>query len=244
MNISGLMGGMGGMPNMSAMRDKMFQKADANGDNGISLEEFQSAGKKMPIGKGGDGAKAAEAFGKIDTDGNGSLSKDEMSAFGDKMSSQMQSMMMKMQEMMSGGGMGGMMGGMMGGGGPDPSAMFGKADSDQDGGISRAEFDAAGKNNPLSKLLGSNESDDAFGKIDSDGDGTLSKDEFNAFAEELKGKMQSLMGGDGGMAKLMQGMNAYGKGSTGNASSDMMSKLLDMLDSGGKKDKTETKIAA
>jgi Ca2+-binding EF-hand superfamily protein len=240
MNISGLMGGMGGMPNMSAMRDKMFQKADANGDNGISLEEFQSAGKKMPIGNGVDSTKAAEAFGKIDKDGNGSLSKDEMSAFGDRMSSQMQSMMMKMQEMMSGGGMGG----MMGAGGPDLSAMFGKADSDRDGGISRSEFDAAGRNNPLSKLLGGENSDDAFGKIDTDGDGTLSKTEFDAFAEELKGKMQSLMGGDSGMARLMQGMNAYGKGSTGNASSDMMSKLLDMLDGGDAKDKEDTKIAA
>jgi Ca2+-binding EF-hand superfamily protein len=241
MNISGLMGGMGGMPNMSAMRDKMFQKADANGDSGISLEEFQSAGKKMPIGHGGDSAKSAEAFGKIDKDGNGSLSKDEMSAFGDKMSSQMQSMMLKMQEMMSGGGAGG----MLGGGGPNPEALFGKADTDQNGGISRSEFDAVGKNNPLAKLLGPEKNDDAFGKIDTDGDGNLSKTEFDAFAEELKGKMQSLMGGEGGLAKQMEAMSAYGKGGTGNASTDMMSKLLDMLEGDSKeKDKERTDIAA
>ncbi|MCZ8375789.1 MAG: EF-hand domain-containing protein [Beijerinckiaceae bacterium] len=117
MNISSLMGGAGGMPNVSAIRDRMFQKADLNGDKGISLEEFQSAGKKMPIGKGGDGSRAAEAFGKLDKDGNGSLSRDEMSALGDKMSSTMQSMMMKMQEMMGGGGLG-------------LAAMFDKAESD------------------------------------------------------------------------------------------------------------------
>jgi Ca2+-binding EF-hand superfamily protein len=233
MNISGLMSSMGGMPNLSAMRDRMFQKADVNADSGISLEEFQSAGKKMPIGAGGDSAKAAEAFGKIDKDGNGSLSKDEMNAFGEKMSSQMQSMMLKMQEMMSGGG-------MMGGGGPNLEALFGKADGDKDGSISRTEFDAVGQNSPMSKLLGDKNGEDPFSRMDTDGDGTLSKAELDAFASEMKGKMQSLMGGDGGMSRLMEGMNAYGKG-RGDASSDLMSKLLDMLDSGDSQEKDDDK---
>jgi Ca2+-binding EF-hand superfamily protein len=239
MNISGLMGGMGGMPNLSAMRDKMFQKADANGDSGISLAEFQSAGKKLPIGSGGDNAKSAEAFGKIDTDGNGSLSKDEMSAFGDKMSSQMQSMMLKMQEMMSGGGAGGPFSQR----GPDPDALFGKADADGNGGISRNEFDAVGKNNPLSQLLGSHDSEAAFGKIDTDGDGTLSKDEFKAFSAELKEMMQSMTGQEGGMATMLQGMAAYGKGGPDGAANDLVSKLLDMFDNGNAKKKDDDRPA-
>jgi Ca2+-binding EF-hand superfamily protein len=239
MNISGLMGGMGGMPNMSAMRDKMFQKADANGDSGISLEEFQSAGKKMPIGKGIDGAKSTEAFGKIDTDGNGSLSKDEMNAFGDKMSSQMQAMMTKMQEMMSGGGLGGMMGGQ----GPNLEAMFGKADEDKNGTVSRSEFDAAGKESPLAKLLNEQQRNDAFGQIDSDGDGSLTKAEFETFAKDMKSQMSALMGGVD-MSTLMQGMNAYGKSGSGDPSTDLMSKLLDMLDSGDEKKKDDDKTTA
>lgn len=216
MNISGFMGGNGGMPNVSAIRDRMFQKADVNSDKGISLEEFQSAGKKMPIGKDGDGTRAAEVFGKIDKDGNGSLSRDEMSALGDTMSSKIQSMMMKMQE-------------MMGGGGRDLAAMFDKADSDQSGGLSRGEFDEAGKNHPLAKLLGSDQRNKTFGKIDADGDGSLSRTEFDAFAEAQQGRMQSPMAGDRGMATLLHGLNVYGKSVTGNASSDMMSSLLDML---------------
>jgi Ca2+-binding EF-hand superfamily protein len=114
MNMSAMMGvGGGRMPDFSAVKEKMFQKADANGDKAVSFEEFQSAGKNMPIGKMGDASKAKEAFGKIDSDGNGSLSQDEMSAFGDKMSSQMQGMMLGMQAMLSsmGQGMGGKMGG-------------------------------------------------------------------------------------------------------------------------------------
>jgi Ca2+-binding EF-hand superfamily protein len=213
------------------MRDTMFKKADANGDNGISLEEFQSVGKKMPIGQGGD---ADKAFGKIDTDGNGSLSKDEMSAFGDKMSSQMQSMMMKMQEMMSGGGG---LAGMMGKGGPDIEALFGKADSDKNGSVSRSEFDSANRENPLSKLLGDRKSEDVFGKIDTDGDGALSKTELSTFSEEMKGKMQAMMGGDSDISTLMQGMNAYGKSAGNDPKSGLVTQLLDMLDSNSKKEK-------
>jgi hypothetical protein len=32
--------GGGRMPDLSAMRDKMFQKADANGDSALSVQEF------------------------------------------------------------------------------------------------------------------------------------------------------------------------------------------------------------
>ncbi len=231
MNISSLMGGSGGMPNISAMRDKMFQKADLNGDKGISLEEFQSAGKKMPIGKDGDGTRAAEVFGKIDKDGNGSLSKDELSALGDKMSSKMQSMMLTLQE-------------MTGGGGRDRTAIFEKADRDQSGGLSRGEYDEAGRNNPLAKLLGSDQRNNAFGKIDADGDGSLSRTEFDAFAEKQQGRMQSLMAGDRGMDKLLHGMNAYGKSVTGHAASDMMSSLLDMLDGGTATEKNARSVKA
>jgi Ca2+-binding EF-hand superfamily protein len=225
MNMS-MMRGIGGgqMPDFSAMKEKMFQKADSNDDKAISFEEFQSAGKNMPMGKTGGTDKAKEAFGKIDSDGNGSLSRDEMSALGDKMSSQMQGMMLNMQSMMGGSG------------GPDLNAMFGRADGDKNGGISRAEFDKARENSPMAGLLDQGDSDEAFGKIDSDGDGSLSKDEVSAFTKEMKEKMHQMMGGGGQQAEFMQAMNAYRKGS-GSGSTDLTQKFLQMLD--GAKSKTD-----
>lgn len=104
--ISGFGGGQ--MPNMSQMRERMFQKADANGDKGISLEEFQNAGKNLPGGMNRTSDQAAEAFGKIDTNRDGSLDQNEMTAFGDRMSDEMRSAMVAMQAMMGGaGGLGG-----------------------------------------------------------------------------------------------------------------------------------------
>jgi Ca2+-binding EF-hand superfamily protein len=226
MNMSSMMGvGGGRMPDFSAMREKMFAKADANGDKALSFEEFEGAGKKMPVGNGGD-AKAA--FAKIDGDGNGSLSQEEMKSFGDKMSSGMQDMMLAMQAMM-GGGKGQGMGGMMGGQKPDISAMFGKIDGDGNGSVSRAEFNEGAKDNPIAKLLSGND-EDAFGKIDADGDGALSKDEMKSFAKDMKERMQSMMGGAGesSRADYMQAVNAYTGGSGGKE--DLTSTLLKMLD--------------
>jgi Ca2+-binding EF-hand superfamily protein len=224
MNMSSMMGvGGGRMPDFSAMKEKMFTKADANKDNEISFEEFQKAGKNMPTGKSGSADKTKEAFSKIDTDSNGTISKDEMSSFGDKMSSQMQDMMLSLQAMMSSKG--------GGSSGPDINAMFGEADSDKSGGLSRAEFDKAGANNPIAKLLQQNSNgDDAFAKIDTDGDGSLSKDEMKSFAETMKKQMSEMMAGNGSsQADFLQAQNAYSQGGSKDKN-DLTQTLLKMLD--------------
>jgi Ca2+-binding EF-hand superfamily protein len=210
MNMSSMMGiGGGRMPDFSAIREKMFAKADANGDKAISFEEFESAGKKMPGGVGGSAGNAKEAFAKIDSDGNGSLSQDEMKSFGDKMSSGMQGLMIAMQAMMGGGGQSG---------GFD--AMFGKVDGDGNGSVSRAEFDKASQDNPIMKLLGGD-----------NGDGSLSKDEMKSFAETMKQQMQGgAQGGGAPRADYMQAVNAYTGGGSGKE--DLTATLLKMLDGG------------
>jgi Ca2+-binding EF-hand superfamily protein len=206
------------MPDFSAMREKMFNKADTNGDQGISLEEFTNAGKKMPVGQNGSAEKAKNAFAKIDSDGNGSLSRDEVNAFTDKMSSQMQGMMLAMQSTQSNSGQK-----------PDFDAMFGKIDGDQNGSISRAEFDKSGLSNPLAKLLGGDKQD-AFAQIDTDGDGSLSKDETKAFAESLKERLEGERGRSGSSRdEYMQAMNAY---TNGQRKGDLTDMLLQALDNG------------
>lgn len=224
MNMLGIGGGR--MPDFSAMRDKLFQKADGNNDQAISLEEFQSAGKNMPGGKIGDADKAREAFGKIDDDGNGSLSREEMSRFTSRMSLEMQGAMVNMQAMMGGGIGGGGMGGMMGGGAPSLEDMFGKADDDGDGAVSRAEFDKGRDANPMARLMGQS-GDDVFGRIDGDGDGSLSREEMTAFTAQAQQRMQGAAGGR--EAEFMQAMSAYTQGS-GSSSADLTDKLLKMLD--------------
>jgi Ca2+-binding EF-hand superfamily protein len=231
MNMSSMMGiGGGRMPDFSAMREKMFAKADSNGDKAISFEEFEGAGKKMPGGVGGSAGNAKEAFAKIDGDGNGSLSQEEMKSFGEKMSSGMQGMMIAMQAMMGGGGQSGGFGSMMGGQKPNLDAMFGKVDGDGNGSVSRAEFDKASQDNPIMKLLGDDKGE-AFGKIDADGDGSLSKDEMKSFAETMKQQMQGGAQGDAAQrADYMKAMNAYTGGGSGKE--DLTATLLKMLDGG------------
>jgi Ca2+-binding EF-hand superfamily protein len=218
MNTKAMLGlGGGRMPDFSAIQGKIFQKTDMNGDNAVSFDEFQAARKNMPIGKNIDDTKAKEAFGKIDKDGSGSLSKDEMSSFGDKMSSQMQNMMLSMQSLM----------GDKASGGLDINAMFGKADADQSGGISREEFSKAGQTNPLAALLKQNEND-TFAKIDSDGDGSLSKDEMKSFVETLRKQMEQQLAADAKKSEMMQALTAYKQGLGGNGT-DLTKKVIDLI---------------
>jgi Ca2+-binding EF-hand superfamily protein len=128
--------GFGGMPSsgqLTQMRERMFQKADANADGSIDKAEFAKA--PQPPGMGGKGMPSSdEMFAKIDGDANGSLSKDEMKAFGDKMSAQMKSMLLGAQEST---------------GGEEQEtpldALFKALDQDEDGSVSKNEFAEFGK---------------------------------------------------------------------------------------------------
>jgi Ca2+-binding EF-hand superfamily protein len=128
--------GFGGMPSggqLAQMRERMFQKIDANSDGSIDKAEFGKG--PQPPGMGGAGMPSTDRmFAKIDGDGNGSLSKDEMKAFGDKMSAQMKSVLMGAQE--------------SAGGEQEESsldALFKALDSDEDGSVSKNEFEEFGK---------------------------------------------------------------------------------------------------
>lgn len=213
-SISGM--GFGGMPSaaqMSQMREKMFGKADANGDGSVDKAEFAKAGPQ-----GADSKKTDEMFAKIDSDGNGKISKDESSAFDKKMSAQMQSMMLSMQNSGQASGM------------PDLSQLFGdKKDDDKTSSVS-------GSNSTQSKQDVKNRLDELFAKADSDKDGKLSKDELKSLGEQMQSQFKSSLlsaqeqaqksGGSGNDNALFTQLfnNSSNSGSTG--STDPFTSLM------------------
>lgn len=111
--------------------------------------------------------------------------------------------------------------------------MFGKADGDRDGSISRAEFDEAAKNSPMSRMMQGDRGNGAFGSIDSDRNGALSEEEMSAFGDKMKEKMQGMMGGmtgGGQPADFTKALNAYKQGSSDNT--DLAPILMKALDDG------------
>ena len=227
MGLGGLSGiGGGQMPDFSQIREKMFKNADSNGDQGLSLDEFQKAGQNMPMGNGGDASKAKEMFSQIDTDGNGSASREEMRSFGERMSNQMRSQLLSFQ----GGG---------NTGAPNPNDLFKQTDGDSNGSVSREEFNRAGRNSPFGQRSESQQNE-MFSRIDNDRSGDISQDEFKAFGDSMRQRLQG--GGEGGAAPdlLMQALGAYGQGSQSSSQTnrnDLTSTLLDALTSSDKKEK-------
>jgi Ca2+-binding EF-hand superfamily protein len=98
--LSGMMGQMPSRDMMNAMREKMFAKADGDGNGQVSKAEMQELGKSMSADKAGgaqpDQAKFDKMFSSMDGDGDGNLSKTEMSSFEPKMNSDMMSTIFSM----------------------------------------------------------------------------------------------------------------------------------------------------
>ncbi len=154
----------GSYASFSAARQAAFQKADADGTGGLSLEEFQALGPKD--GKKVDGATSVEdLFSQIDTDGNGEVTQTELDA---KAKADFAS---RMQQ-----------GGALSGanllqasasGSPDQDFLT-KADTDGDGVLSLDEFKAAKPADAPEDIS----SEDIFNQLDSDGDGSITLSEL------------------------------------------------------------------
>ena len=95
MQVSGqVSGSAGGAAMLQQMRDRMFARADRNGDGGLSLDEFKAMAKRPPREAGSAGPpagpagaaagpaartdRAAAAFSALDTNGDGKLSGAEL----------------------------------------------------------------------------------------------------------------------------------------------------------------------
>ncbi len=222
-SISGM--GFGSMPStaqLSQMREKMFSKADANGDGGIDKTEFAKGAQ------GTNGKNIDEGFAKVDTDKNGKISKDEMNTFTEskefkdqissQLSSQMQSMMLSMQNSGAAGGM------------PDLSQLFGDTKNDKTSSV-------GGSNSTQSKQDARNRLEELFNKADGDKDGKLSKAELTSAAEQMQAQFktsllsaqeQAQKSGSSGNdnALFSQFFNNSGSSGSANGSSDPFTSLM------------------
>jgi hypothetical protein len=160
--------------NTEAMRQQFFARADRNGDQKISKDEFAAMAPPAAQAGGQKGPTSDDIFSLLDANQDGSIDQTEA-----------ENGMKAMESRAPQGG--------RGPAGP-PSAqnmaetMFKKADSDQDGGVTKSELSALGKDDKskdaLSKLF-----DDA----DSDGDGKVTQ-------SDLEKALQ----------KRFQGLSTYG----------------------------------
>lgn len=124
---------------MQQARQSLFQKADADGNGGLSLEEFKAAGPKDAQGNAiapPSGAPSVEdMFASLDSDGDGSLTQSEMDAGFGKKSGPSQSllsgdMLTQLLSQLSD---------------EETQSIFESADADGDGSLNEDEFGAAVK---------------------------------------------------------------------------------------------------
>ncbi len=191
MMLSGMRGG-GGAPDPTKMQEKLFAKADTNGDGTIDKTELttlmESTGTDQSV-------SADDLFSQMDSDGDGQISQQEATDTASQLLEDLRS-----QFMQAGMGSMGAMGGMppppppMGGGknvmgGMDEEEMFTSIDTDQDGSISKTELSAFFESAPAGN--GQTPSvDDIFARDDGDSDGLISKDEFLTAMEARKSERQ------------------------------------------------------
>lgn len=154
--------------------ERLLAKIDADGSGGVSDTELQGllddVAKKTGVSSQ---ASAADLVKQYDSDGDGSLNADEL---GKTLQSAMPPPPSTMAFAQSRSDTGGT--GATGQAGDD---LFGKVDTDGDGGVSQTELQAL-----LEKMSGGTasktgvSSDELFSQLDADGDGSLSEAEFDA----------------------------------------------------------------
>ncbi|SEB17626.1 XopAW family type III secretion system calcium-binding effector [Variovorax sp. YR216] len=243
-SISGIGGTSSAWSDMSAMRSlmqaKMFAKADADGSGGVDQTELQGVLDAVAEKTGfTNSSSTAELLTKMDSDGNGTLSSDELAKG-------MQGMMPPPPD---GGGTGG------------SDDLFSKIDSDGDSLVSKVEMQIFlakmtpdGEADSASGSTDTTKSDELFAKLDTDGDGSLSQSEFDAGRPEAGAQTAQAPGGTppaggaggGGGGGAVSGVTTYDPLDTnedgvvsleermaGNASTDAVQALFEAIDTDG-----------
>lgn len=205
----------GGASRASAMKARMFSKADADGSGGVDKTELQTMFSKIAEKTGTTAADAETQFSQMDTDGDGSLSADELDT-GMKSLMPPPSSTMEFAQRMSGGQPpdGPPPGGPPPDGGGDEASSTSSTsstsssssssstdplDTNGDGTVSAQERAAGALKEMLQSLAKA---------MDSDGDGSISKDEISSFTQKLTSALQDGSGstGSGASASRLNAM--------------------------------------
>jgi len=189
---SAMMGGMNGMqrPDPSKMADKLFSKLDTKGQGYIEKSDLQGAFDQLSAKRAsGNMPSVDDVFKTLDGDGDGKVTKQEMSDSVQKLADQLDSQFQDMRMRGKGGGMGGM-GGM--------------SESD----IGRMAESATGSAAQTLSALAQN-----FDAADTNQDGKISGQEAMAFqaSNETDSSSSEAQRGDAGvMARIMELAASYG----------------------------------
>ncbi|NBX66797.1 MAG: hypothetical protein EBQ96_07365 [Proteobacteria bacterium] len=167
-----MVSGVGSTPSFfgadfSAQRQALFQKADANGSGGLSLEEFKSIGPKGANAPQG-APSATDVFSKFDANSDGELTQSELDS-GAKTA---------FESRLSQGGLvsGGNLVQLNSAGGSKSDfvqTLIDSLDGDGDGSLNLDEFKAG-------KPTGGPSAEDVFSQLDSDGDGSVTASELES----------------------------------------------------------------
>lgn len=169
-SISGVSGGFRPPP----PKPPSFETLDSDTSGALSLEEFKAGAPK-----GADSAKSEELFKAIDSDSDGSVTKEEQDAFkaeAEKAQQQLQSFLFGLQSE-------GASQASSTDESDDETDIFAQLDANSDGSIAQDEFLSAfssgtqSSSDMLSKL---------FEAIDSDSDGSITKEEQSSFQQALE----------------------------------------------------------
>lgn len=152
--------------------ERLLAKMDADGSGGVNEAELQGLLDDVAQKTGvGSQTSAADLVKQYDSDGDGSLNADELGKTMQSVLPPPPSTMAFAQSRSEGAGSTGQAG----------DDLFGKVDTDGDGGVSQTELQAL-----LEKMSGGTasktgvDSDELFSQLDADGDGSLSQAEFDA----------------------------------------------------------------
>ena len=184
--ISGVSGSSNAWAALNTQRSqhqaKMFAKVDADSSGGVDQAELSTMLDDISKKTGTSLGDSKELFTKMDSNGDGSLSSDELDA-GMKSLMSAQSSTMDFAQSRGTGGSGG-----------SQDDLFAKVDTNGDGSVSKDELKVL--TDKIKSDTGQDVSQD-FSKLDTNGDGNLTKAEFDAGRPQPPEGTQSAQGSDG-----------------------------------------------